>query len=121
MKPRPFDVLAILVSLLVAGGLAASAWSHQGQVREVQIEAAGATWIYPLDADRLEQVRGPLGVTVVEIRGGRARVDDSPCPDKLCVGMPAISEPGQWIACLPNRVFIRIKGENGPEVDRLSY
>jgi hypothetical protein len=35
--------------------------------------------------------------------------------------MPAISQPGQWIACLPNRVFVRVKGNNGQKIDEISY
>jgi hypothetical protein len=66
-------------------------------------------------------VKGPLGETVVVISGGKARVEDSPCPDKLCVHMPAISKPGQWIACLPNRVFVRVRGSSGEKIDDLSY
>ena len=121
MKPRPLDILAILVSLLAIGAFSVSAWSHRGGAREVVIEASGASWIYPLDVDRMERVPGPLGDTVVVIRSGKAFVEDSPCPDKLCVRMPAVSQPGQWIACLPNRVMVRIRGESGPEIDQLSY
>ena len=103
MKPRLLDILAILLSLLVAGGLLQAARFHRGQARSIVIEASGSTWIYPLDTDRVEKIRGPLGDTVVHLQGGRAVVEDSPCPDKLCVRMPAISQPGQWIACLPMR------------------
>ncbi len=85
------------------------------------IEASGVQWIYPLDVDRREPVEGPLGRTIVVISGGRAAVEDSPCPDKLCVHMPAIFRPGQWIACLPNRVFVRVRGSSGQDVDELSY
>ncbi len=85
------------------------------------IEASGARWIYPLDIDREERIPGPLGETLVVIRGGKALVEDSPCPDKLCVHMPAISQQGQWIACLPNRVFVRVRGGSAQDVDQLSY
>lgn len=121
MKPRALDIAAVFASLLVVGIFSAAAWSHQGASRDVVIEASGSTWIYPLDTDRVEPVAGPLGETRVVIRSGKASVKDSPCPDTLCVGMPAISRPGQWIACLPNRVFVRVRGGNAPDVDQLSY
>jgi hypothetical protein len=74
-----------------------------------------------LNVDRRESIKGPLGETIVIIKGGSAFVEDSPCPDKLCVHMPAVSRPGQWIACLPNRVFVRVRGSSGQDVDELSW
>jgi hypothetical protein len=121
MKLKAFDFLALLLSVLVIAGFSISAYSGRDAPRDVVIEASGSQWIYPLDVDRVERVTGPLGVTIVAIKGGRASVEDSPCPDKLCVHMPAISQRGQWIACLPNRVFVRVRGEGGQDIDQLSY
>ena len=105
MKLKALDFLAILLSLLVIGAFSISAYPGKDASQDVVIESPGAPWIYPLGVDRQVRVAGPLGDTVVTIKGGRAFVDDSPCPDKLCVHMPAIARPGQWIACLPNRMF----------------
>lgn len=121
MKPRKLDYLAILLSLLVIGGFSVYAYSGGDTANDLVIESSGTRWIYPLNIDRHERVRGPLGDTFVTIRNGRAFVEDSPCPDKLCVHMPAVSRPGQWIACLPNRVFVRVRGGHGPDIDELSY
>lgn len=121
MKLKILDVSAIVASLLVIGGFSVAAWSAKSAARDVVIEASGARWIYPLEADREVRVPGPLGDTRIVIQGGKAYVQDSPCPDKLCVHMPAISQPGQWIACLPNRVFVRVRGGSGQDVDELSY
>jgi len=121
MKLKILDVSAVVVSLLVIGGFSVTAYAGKAASRDVVIEASGARWIYPLDIEREERIPGPLGDTLVVIRGGKALVEDSPCPDKLCVHMPAISRQGQWIACLPNRVFVRVGGASGQDVDQLSY
>ncbi len=121
MKLKALDFLAILVSLLAIGAFSSAAYGGKDSAQDVVIEASGARWIYPLNVDRQERVAGPLGETVVVIKGGKASVEDSPCPDKLCVHMPAISQPGQWIACLPNRVFVRVRGGSGQDIDELSY
>jgi hypothetical protein len=121
MKRRPFDYLAIAVSLLAIGGFSVFAYSGRGRAGEIMIEASGALWIYSLDVDRRESVHGPLGSTLVVIQSRKASVEDSPCPDRLCVHMPAISKPGQWIACLPNRVFVRVRGSSGEIIDGISY
>jgi hypothetical protein len=121
MKLRLFDYLAIAVSVVLIGGFSLYAYAGRDKAGDVVIEASGQQWIYPLGVDRREAVTGPLGETIVVISGGKARVEDSPCPDKLCVHMPAISKPGQWIACLPNRVFVRVRGSSGEKIDDLSY
>lgn len=117
MKLRAFDYLAIILSAAVVAVAAWFAYSGRSRPGDVVVEAPGAEWIYPLSADRQLAVEGPLGATVVVISGGAARVADSPCPDKLCVAMAAVSKPGQWIACLPNRVFVRVRGRAAEEVD----
>ena len=36
--------------------------------------------------------------------------DSSDCPDKVCVNTGALSKDGEWAACLPNRVFLKVTG-----------
>jgi hypothetical protein len=121
MKLKLLDCLALALCLLAIGGFSIYAYSGRTGAGDVVIDASGVQWIYPLSVDRREAISGPLGETIVVIRAGKAFVEDSPCPDNLCAHMPAISEPGQWIACLPNRVFVRVRGNSGREIDGLSY
>lgn len=62
-------------------------------------------------------IDGYQGKSYVEIEGGRVRMVDSACPDKLCARRGWISRPGESIVCLPNRVVIEVvSGEGGPDV-----
>ena len=74
------------------------------------IKGRDGEWVYPLSTERVLRVAGPLGDTVIEIRGKSLRVEDSPCPNKTCVAAGSIDRPGQWLACLPNQVIARIEG-----------
>jgi len=121
LRLKPLDVVSLVLSIAIVAGFSVYAYAGTSKSGEVVVEASGTQWIYPLDVDRRERVPGPLGDTIVVIRGGKAFVEDSPCPDKLCVHMPAISRPGQWIACLPNRVFLRVRGTDDQKIDELSY
>ena len=121
MRLRFFDFVAVLASFLIIGAFSASAYAGGGQNPNVVIEASGQRWIYPLGEDRQLTVPGPLGEEIIEIRGGEAFVQSSPCPDKICIQQGRISKPGQWIACLPNKVFIRVSGTSGDDVDLVSY
>jgi hypothetical protein len=90
----------------------------------IEIKGPSQEWVFPLDTRQTLEVEGPLGDTIVEISGGAVRVVDSPCPEKICVKTGQISRPGQTIACLPNRVFVVIRGvprdESGEEIDAFS-
>ncbi len=62
-------------------------------------------------------VDGYQGKSFLEIEGGRVRMVDSACPDKLCVRTGWISRPGESIVCLPNRVVVEVvSGEGSPDV-----
>jgi len=69
----------------------------------------------PLDIDRVVALTGPLGETVLEIRDRQARILSSPCPRKVCIGMGRIARQGQFLACVPNELLVRIEGEHAEE------
>lgn len=114
MKPefhvRPLDYLALLLAVLTVVGASVFAYGGNAQASEVSIENDEGTFLYPLDQDRLLEVSGPLGETIVEIEDGRVHVHESPCRDKICIAAGWLDATGQWTACLPNRVFVRVEG-----------
>lgn len=60
---------------------------------------------------RRMEVQGFVGTSVIEFRDCRARMVESACRDKLCVGMGWVGSGGESIVCLPNRVVVRITSE----------
>ncbi len=79
---------------------------------DVLVEVNGKTaYTFALDKDRTFPVPGPCGETVVEIRGGKVRVKEAHCPNRLC-------ERQGWvksgvIVCLPNHIVISVGGTAG--------
>jgi hypothetical protein len=117
------DWLALAVSLGASAAFFLPAYGVRDAQARVFIEAPDGLQVYPLNAREALSVAGPLGETRVVIKDGAAYVADSPCRDKLCLAMGKISRRGGWIACLPNRVFVRLDaappGEE--EVDAAAY
>lgn len=111
MRLAPLDWVAILASLalLVASSLFART-SREGELTVV-VTGQETEWVYPLEEDREIAIPGPLGTTIVEIHDGHVHIASSPCPNQTCVAVAAINLPGQWVACLPNQVFVRIEGK----------
>ncbi|MCX7668387.1 MAG: NusG domain II-containing protein [Atribacterota bacterium] len=61
-----------------------------------------------MDAQETLHLHGPLGETTVMVKNGKVWVVFSPCPDKTCVKMGKIPDNTDFIACVPNRVVIRM-------------
>lgn len=77
----------------------------QGSTARIEVEGR-PVYSLPLNQDKTVSVAGPLGTTVVEIRGGHVRVADSPCRNGLCKHQGWTSRGA--IVCLPNRVVITV-------------
>ena len=104
---KPLDILIIL--LVVAGGVF---FTVRGAVRKgsrVSVNANGVHYEYSATSNGVYTVAGELGETIFEIKDGRVRIIDSPCPNKTCVAQG-------WhnpLVCLPNKVMITVEGEGG--------
>ncbi len=72
---------------------------------------------FALDRDRVVEVPGPLGTTVVKITKGRARIVSSPCPKHICTHTKDIGREGGLIACVPNEVVVHVSNEREEGLD----
>ena len=120
---RPLDVIAVIIAVGAVVGVTIFAYGERTPGSEVRIEGDGGVFLYTLDQPREVTVTGPIGETVVQISDGRVRVVSSPCRDKICVAAGWLESGGQWAACLPNRVFVRVEGSSHEhdEVDAQTY
>ncbi|MDR2376234.1 MAG: NusG domain II-containing protein [Treponema sp.] len=103
------DTGIIILALGVVLFSAVTVYATGAGVPQVVVESDGRRWEFPLDATETVAVNGPLGSTVVELRGKHVRVISSPCTGQNCVAAGAIRSHGQWIACLPNRVMVSVQ------------
>lgn len=117
IKLKLLDGVALAVSVAFIALFSWYAYGHVGEKPIVYIQGDKNAWVYPLDSDRDLEIDGPLGKTQVHIKDKTVHVTDSPCRDKVCVYAGTILKKGDWIACLPNRVFIRIESKAEVEVD----
>lgn len=60
------------------------------------------------DLQETLNLHGPLGKTTVTIKNGKTWVVFSPCPDKTCIKMGKIPDNTDFIACVPNKIVIRM-------------
>lgn len=108
-KLAAFDYAAVVISLTTILLFSVVA-SGQGDATLIEIEADQESFVYPLSEDRTLTFEGPIGPSVIEIQDGRVRVAEDPGPLQICVRQGWIDAGGEWLACLPSRLFIRITG-----------
>ena len=60
--------------------------------------------------DRHFSIEARPAVVFHQTADGTIRFESSDCPDKVCINAGALSIPGQFAACLPNGVILKIVG-----------
>ena len=73
----------------------------------MEINANGKKYEYSLSQDGIYKVEGKIGTSSIQIKDGKVRIIDSPCPNKNCVHQ----NWGNLIICLPNNVIVSVKAQ----------
>lgn len=87
-------------------------WQPAAGLPEKALLRASGKLVAELDLrrDRKLAMQGPLGITLVEIRGGKARVAQDPSPRQLCVQRGWLTDAGDLALCLPNQTSVELAG-----------
>lgn len=107
MGLRPMDILIIFLIAVAGIFLTVRGLGQKGS--RVVVNAAGVKYEYSVSQNGTYTVAGELGPTTFEIKDGRVRITDSPCPNKTCISQG-------WhnpLVCLPNKVMITVENETG--------
>ncbi len=106
-----------LILLSVSGLFLVKGLASSGNTATIEVNGK-LVYSLSLNEDKTVEVHGPVGITRVEVKDGKIRITDSPCPNKLCVRQGWIERGA--IICLPNRVVVTIGGDDTGEVDAIS-
>jgi hypothetical protein len=108
---KVMDIVVVLLALGLTGFSAFAVYVQPENTSQVVINGSGQEWIFPLDANERVEVPGPLGNTIVRIEDNQAWVESSPCTNQVCVAAGHVHAQGDWVACLPNNVFLMVEGK----------
>lgn len=118
LRPGDWGVMLVGIAACAVAGI----WLWRAAAPDgVIVRASGNVVVkaglsYP---QRIE-VKGPLGITVVEIEPGRARVASDPGPRQYCVRQGWLVRAGAVAICAPNEVSLTLTGR-GVNYDSLNY
>ena len=104
-KIRPLDI--IIASFTIGVGIFLTIKNLSQKGSSVSVKADGKQYEYTAKKDGIYKVKGAIGITTFEIKDGRVRIIDSPCPNKTCVNQGWHSP----LVCLPNNVIISLEEE----------
>jgi len=115
------DLLILSLALLVVLTCYAVFWGRSVYGSEASISVAGHYWSnVDLYQNRRIEVKGKIGISVLEVKDGKIRFVSSPCDTKQCVHHGWIQHSGEIIACVPNTVSVRILGPD-PRFDTMNF
>lgn len=115
MEKRRFTYKeCILILALLALAAALYLWSLLRPAGSTAIVEQNGTELYRVSLSTLaEPATLELDGVVIEISREGARFVSSPCLDQVCVEAGLLTRAGESAVCLPERVSLRITGENG--------
>lgn len=111
MKKLKKGDMAIIAAVVVLTALfAVMPFLRHSDAQKAVITYGGNEYSYSLGDDKsFDIISNGITLSVV-IENRSVRVTQSDCPDKTCVGMGSISKTGEFIACAPAGVYIKITG-----------
>ena len=111
-KIRELDFVVFLLIMTAAVLLMVGKAAKKGN--RIKVHAAGHDYEYSSETDGTYSVEGLIGTTTFQVKGGKVRIIDSPCANRLCINQGWASP----LVCLPNEVIITL--ENQGEFDAVA-
>ncbi len=108
---KPLDYLLILLGLAVCVVSVVRAATKETGRPLLVVTSPTAEYVYPLDRDDIIHIQGLEGTTEIQIQRGQASYLNSPCANKTCMAAPPVHRNGDWSACLPNGIFMRVESQ----------
>lgn len=119
---RQGDILILLLAAIALVALYTGLWGSGRSGELARITAGdGEQIVAALDHDRIYRVAGRLGTSVIEVRDGHIRFNDSPCRGKQCVHSGWLEHEGDFAACLPNGISVAVLNHGSARFDSINF
>ena len=106
---RFLDFVVLFLTVSITAFCTVKIYSKNESDLQIVITGKKGIWVYPINQTVQTDIPGPLGLTTVTLKDGKARVISSPCANQTCITSGPVQRKGQWAACLPNAVFVRVE------------
>lgn len=115
------DNIVVIAALILLLALYQAYWGQGSYGAQASIYAGGKfLTTVNLYQNREMEVKGPLGVSRLQIEDGKIRFVDSPCTTKVCIRQGWIESGGESAICLPNGISVQIESPD-PLYDSINF
>ena len=111
------DFVVLFLAAAITVFITVKIYGNNASLLQFVIQGKRQQWVYPVNQTAHIEIPGLLGNTAIVIKDGSALIASSPCVNQTCVSSPSIHRRGQWIACLPNAVLVRVESAGGRQAD----
>lgn len=114
MKKKDIILIAavLVIALISLGAIKLTQKDGKEVVVTVNGEEVYKTSIHK---DQTYKIPTKNGTNIMQIKDGKVTMKKADCRDQICADHKAIEKSGETIVCLPHKVVIEIKSENGKE------
>lgn len=116
-----YDILLVVFLLVLCAVLFAFSFFGNGNSLKAEISVDGEL-VHTVKLEAIEEsyIYNANGCEIYIGKDG-ARFIKSPCEDSLCVKTGLLSENGDTMACVPQRVVLSIKNDKNNKFDAVAY
>ena len=110
------DMILIVAVLAISLISFAAIKMTQKDGKEVIVTVEGKeVYKTSIKKDQIYQIPEKNGTNVMQIKDGKVTMKKADCKDQICADHKAIEKSGETIVCLPHKVVIEIRSEDGKE------
>ena len=114
MKKKDMILIAAVLVIALIGFAAIKMTQKDG--KEVVVTVDGKeVYKTSIQKDQTYKIPEKNGTNVMHIKDGKVTMKKADCRDQICADHKAIEKSGETIVCLPHKVVIEIKSEDGKE------
>lgn len=119
MKKRDFIVIFCIIVLAGISFIAIKMMEKTGE-KVVIYQDKKQYKTVSLYKNQIIEIPANKGHNIVKIQDGKAEMIEASCPDQICVHHRKISNTGETIVCLPNKVVVEIVGKTKRKLDSIA-
>lgn len=113
-------ILLVSTSFLLFNKYKSTFFDNVDKIVEIQVKGEIYKTIPLTNKEELITIETGLGKNVIKINENGAHMIEADCADPEGWHDYHITEPGQVLVCLPNKVVVEIKSKKKVEIDGLS-
>lgn len=114
-------IILITIAALLSLPLALSASTNANKANLIVFKDGKKDASYSMEGDKRIKITGAEGgFCLLHIKKGKASIEKSTCPNKICQKMGPIQNAGQMIVCAPMRLMFQIESQQNDSLDAVN-